>query len=70
MRQTLLSLNCALTEFLLLLLQVIGESNEEQRAILLEKEKHEIPFPFCFHPVPPFGSGNGGQTVAAGDCTG
>ena len=37
-----------LAAFLLLLLQFIGESNTEQRAILMEKEKHKIPFPFCF----------------------
>lgn len=40
----------------MLLLQYIGESNEEQRRVLKDKEKRNIPFPFCcirFRPSKP-----------------
>ncbi|KAM0754398.1 DUF300-domain-containing protein [Meredithblackwellia eburnea MCA 4105] len=43
--------------FLMLLLQFIGDSNEEQRRVLLEKDKRKIPFPFCcikFRPSKPY----------------
>ncbi|GAA5835989.1 hypothetical protein JCM9279_002158 [Rhodotorula babjevae] len=46
-----------LAAFLMLLLQYIGESNEEQRRVLKDKEKRKIPFPFCcirFRPSKPY----------------
>jgi len=48
-----------LAAFLMLLLQYIGESNEEQRRVLKDKEKRKIPFPFCcvrFRPSKPCAS--------------
>jgi hypothetical protein len=43
--------------FLMLLLQFIGESDAEQRKVLLAKEKRKIPIPFCcirFRPSKPY----------------
>ncbi|KAL8287049.1 hypothetical protein RQP46_004055 [Phenoliferia psychrophenolica] len=46
-----------LAAFLMLLLQFIGESDAEQRKVLLAKEKRKIPIPFCcirFRPSKPY----------------
>ncbi|GAA6052410.1 hypothetical protein JCM3770_000228 [Rhodotorula araucariae] len=46
-----------LAAFLMLLLQYIGNSTNEQRAVLRDKEKRTIPFPFCcirFRPSKPY----------------
>ncbi|GAA6058754.1 hypothetical protein JCM10212_001870 [Sporobolomyces blumeae] len=46
-----------LAAFLMLLLNYIGESSDEQKEILKEKEKRKIPFPFCcvrFRPSKPY----------------
>ncbi|BGP30803.1 hypothetical protein JCM10296v2_002560 [Rhodotorula toruloides] len=46
-----------LAAFLMLLLQYIGQSTDEQKAILRDKEKRKIPIPFCcirFRPSKPY----------------
>ncbi|KZP10495.1 DUF300-domain-containing protein [Athelia psychrophila] len=47
----------AVAAFLMLLINYVGESTEERKAILAEKEKKKIPFPFCcwrFRPSKPY----------------
>ncbi|GAA5866113.1 hypothetical protein JCM1840_005074 [Sporobolomyces johnsonii] len=46
-----------LAAFLMLLLQYIGDSSDEQKAILRQKEKRKIPIPFCcirYRPSKPY----------------
>ncbi|GAA5948722.1 hypothetical protein JCM21900_005273 [Sporobolomyces salmonicolor] len=46
-----------LAAFLMLLLQYIGDSSDEQKALLMQKEKRKIPIPFCcirFRPSKPY----------------
>ncbi|CEQ42783.1 SPOSA6832_04644 [Sporobolomyces salmonicolor] len=49
--------NAQLAAFLMLLLQYIGDSSDEQKALLRQKEKRKIPIPFCcirFRPSKPY----------------
>ncbi|KAI5474436.1 hypothetical protein MNV49_003269 [Pseudohyphozyma bogoriensis] len=46
-----------LAAFLMLLLQYIGDSNDAQKRVLMDKEKRKIPIPFCcirFRPSKPY----------------
>jgi len=47
----------AVAAFLMLLIQFVGESTEEQKKVLAEKSKRKIPIPFCcwrYRPSKPY----------------